>query len=94
MGISPDYVLDKMQTYEISSLMEYGYYRNKDQWEQARLIAYVMAQVNSRKPIKPTDIIKFDWDGKREKEDAKPITKEQIEKWQKMAQSMIDNKVV
>lgn len=94
MGISPDYVLDKMQTYEISSLMEYGYYRNKDQWEQARLIAYVMAQVNSRKPIKPTDIIKFDWDGRQEKEDAQPITKEYIEMMQAKAQEMIDNKMI
>lgn len=94
MGISPDYVLDKMQTYEISSLMEFGYYREKDKWEQARLIAYVTAQVNSKKPLKPTDVIKFEWDGKQIKEDSKPITKEYIEIMQQKAQAMIDNKMI
>lgn len=94
MGINPQYVLDEMQPYEIESLMEYGYYKGKDQWEQARLIAYVVAQVNSKKPLKPTDIIKFDWDGKQAREKAKPMDKKQIEMLQKMANTMIENNMI
>lgn len=61
-GLSPSYVLDEMQTYEIASLMQYSYYRNKDNWEQARLIAYLIAQTHSTKKLKVEDIIKFHWE--------------------------------
>jgi len=36
--------------------------RNRTSWEQARLVALTVAQVNSTKTVKPTDIIEFDWD--------------------------------
>lgn len=61
-NIAPDYVLDKMQMYEARALIKYDYYSSKDSWEQSRLVAYVIAQVNSSKKIKPTDIMKFEWD--------------------------------
>lgn len=60
--MSPEYVLDRMQMYEIKPLIESSYLRNKDNWEQARMIAYIMAQSNSTNKIEPTDIIKFSWD--------------------------------
>ena len=34
----------------------------KDSWEQARLISYIIAQTNSKKKLKLTDIISFNWD--------------------------------
>ncbi len=46
--------------------MEYEYLSYKDSWEQSRLIAYMIAQTNSTKRLKLTDILKFQW----EKEDA------------------------
>lgn len=46
--------------------MEYEYLSYKDNWEQSRLIAYMIAQTNSTKRLKLTDILKFQW----EKEDA------------------------
>ena len=40
-----------------------GYERRKrDAWEQTRILGYIMAQVNSTKPIKQTDILTFPWD--------------------------------
>lgn len=42
--------------------MEYEYYAHKDGWEQARLVAYLIAQTNSTKQLKVTDILKFAWD--------------------------------
>lgn len=49
-----------------------GYERRKrDAWEQTRILGYIMAQVNSTKPIKQTDILSFPWDKKSHK--AKPI---------------------
>lgn len=59
-----------MQMYEIEALIPNLYKKNKESWEQARLIAYVMAQVNSTKSLKPSDIISFSWD----KEEIEGIT--------------------
>ena len=56
-----------MQFYEIDSLLDSYYLKYKDSWEQARLIAYMTAQVNSRDKLSPTDIMKFHW----EKDDKK-----------------------
>ncbi len=61
-GLSPRYVLDEIQTYEITSLMKFSYYRHKDTWEQARLISYLIAQTHASKKLKVEDIIKFQWE--------------------------------
>lgn len=42
--------------------MSHSYYRNKETWEQARLIAYLIAQTHSQKKLKLEDIIKFEWE--------------------------------
>lgn len=36
--------------------------KNRNSWEQARIIAYITAQCNSSKKLKPTDIMQFTWD--------------------------------
>lgn len=61
-GLSPEYVLDRIELYEINALMKYSYYNSKDNWEQARLIAYLQAQTHSSKKLKVDDIIKFPWE--------------------------------
>ena len=83
----PKYVLDEMQMYEIRSVMDYEYYANKDSWEQTRLIAYLIAQVNSKKQLKQSDIMQFYW----EKEETKrPTTnKADIERLKAKAQQYI-----
>lgn len=58
-----------MEMYEIAAVMEYEYLAHKDDWEQARLIAYLIAQTNSTKSLKMTDIMKFHWEELEEKKD-------------------------
>lgn len=48
--------------------MKFQHYSYKDSWEQARLISYIVAQCNSTKKLKPSDIMNFYWD-KLEDED-------------------------
>lgn len=55
-----------MELYEVKAVMDYECLAYKDSWEQSRLIAYMIAQTNSTKRLKLTDILKFQW----EKEDA------------------------
>lgn len=59
---SVEYFLDKMKPYELSIICESLHLRTKDSWEQARMLGYIIAQVNSKKKLKPSDIIKFAWE--------------------------------
>jgi len=37
-------------------------YSVREDWEQTRSICYILAQANSKKKLKPKDIIQFSWD--------------------------------
>lgn len=87
-GYDPEYVLDKIETYELNAAMKYSYYAVKDDWEQARLIAYIVAQVNSKKTLKMQDIMKFHWEEETEHGDTK-ITKEEIEMLKRQAEAYL-----
>lgn len=92
MGLPPEYVLDKIEWYEINALMQYQYYSLKDNWEQARLIAFMIAQTNSKRKLKLQDIVPFAWDDDEENEDNKPITKSEIERLKARAQDYLYSK--
>lgn len=51
-----------MKPYELSIICESLHLRHKESWEQSRMISYVVAQANSKKKLKPTDIITFGWE--------------------------------
>lgn len=51
-----------MEQYEIEPLVTKLYLKNKESWEQTRLLGYITAQTQSTKKLKPTDIIKFPWE--------------------------------
>ena len=96
MGYAPEYVLDRMQWYEINAAMKYHYYSIKDGWEQARLIAYMIAQVNSKRTLKMDEIVKFPWEEKDDEPAKTSITKEEIEQLERDAQEYLkrQNKTV
>ena len=94
LGVSPDYVLDRIQTYEIQALLNYNWLKSKDEWEQARLIAYVTAQCQSTKKLKITDIIDFPWEKQEKTQKEIKVDKERIKKIQELAQEMIKNNMV
>lgn len=83
-GLDPEYVLDKMQQYEIKPLVKYLHLKNKESWEQTRLLGYITAQGNSTKKLKPTDIIKFPWD-EQGKESDTSVKSADIERLKKKA---------
>lgn len=84
--VSVEYFLDKMQFYELNIICDSLHLRQKDNWEQARLVAYIIAQVNSKKRLKPTDIIKFGWEDKNNnKSQEQAMTLDDIERIKQMA---------
>ena len=70
-------MLDEIENYEINALMKYNYLNSKENWEQTRLVAYLIAQVNSKKHLELSDIIKFKWDD--EEIEKEIVTKEERE---------------
>ena len=54
--------MDQLQDWEVYDIYSMLQYADSTSWEQTRWLMYVIAQVNSRKQLKVTDILKFSWD--------------------------------
>lgn len=91
-GLPPGYVLDKMEPYEINAALEGVEYKYRETWEQTRLICYVIAQSNSTKKIKPTDILKFPWDNQTAEHVCTAVSGEDMERIKKKAEQYINSK--
>lgn len=85
-GLSPSYVLDEMSMYEVNGLMKYEYYAKKDEWEETRLLSYMIAQVNSKKKLKIDDIMSFYWENDQDKT---ATSKEEFERLRNKAKEYI-----
>ena len=77
-----------MKIYEVNSLMRNAYKKSRDSWEQCRFISYVLAQINSTKKLKPTDILSFTWDKEEEDDKNTIITNEDIERLKNKAKQI------
>lgn len=75
-----------MSSYELSIICESLHLRHKESWEQSRMVSYVIAQSNSKKKLKPTDIITFGWEKpKEETQQPTQLTIEDVEEIKKVA---------
>lgn len=73
--------LDKLKMYELNWLLPNLYYATKQQLESTRFISYIIAQSQSTKPIKITDIMQFEWDKKETKNSTSKLPpKQEIER--------------
>lgn len=87
-GVSPKYILDEMELYEIETLMDNLWRRNKESWEQTRTVSYITAQSQSTKKLDPLKIMPLPWDKKNEEkhidteEEKEDIWKE-MKEWEK-----------
>lgn len=61
-GLDPEYVLERMEPYEIEACLDGIYLKNKESWEQTRQIVYTIAQVNSRRSINIKEMMPFPWE--------------------------------
>lgn len=65
---SMEYFMDKMSFYEVRTLAKNLHRSVRWGWEMTREIAFVTAQVNSTKRLKPSDIMQFEWDNNKKNE--------------------------
>lgn len=81
--------------YEAKSLINYGYYKSMEDWEQTRLLAYITAQVNSTKKLKLNDIMKFHWDeNENEKGKNGKIDEVSLQRLKNKAKSILENNIL
>lgn len=83
--LEAEYFLDKMQSYELPIFAENLNHTDRNAWEQCRLLMYIVAQTNSRKKLKPSDLINFAWDDEGKREGRKEITDEEISRLKHIA---------
>ena len=57
-----EYFMDKMEEWEVYNFYDSLKYANRSEWEQTRLLMYVIAQVNSKKKIDIKEIMSFPWE--------------------------------
>ena len=70
--------------------MRNAYKKSRNSWEQCRFISYVLAQINSTKKLKLTDILSFTWDKEEEDDKNTIITNEDIERLKNKAKQYLN----
>lgn len=86
--VTVPYFLDRMKPYELGIICDSLHLRIKDSWEQARMISYVTAQVNSKRRLRPTDLISFAWESTNQEQAQQQeptLTMEDVERIKKAA---------
>lgn len=77
--------------YEITPYIRNIHLRSKESWEQARLGAYITAQVNSTKKLKVTDIMEFPWENSTKKTGITDISNADVERLKNKAKLYLNN---
>lgn len=85
------YFMDEMQEYEINNIVENLKYADKNKWESARLIAYVIAKANFKNIKKAQDFLPLPWDEteittNKKKAKNTNITQEDIDRLKKLSE--------
>lgn len=93
MGLPPIYVMDEMRYYEISEILENGLYKNRESWEQTRMLMYIISQIVSKNKLSLDDIIKFPWDKENIVNHDDSIKSRDIDRLTKKIESYIKSKV-
>lgn len=86
--VSAEYFMDKMKPYELQLITESLHLRYRDSWEQTRYLCYMIAQVNSKKRLKPKDLMVFPWEKESKMQHThqpQAITQDYVEMVKKMA---------
>lgn len=60
--LTVDYFLNNLELYEAAEIVNNLPYVNRDEKDLWRYEIYVLCQANSKKRLKPTDILEFAWD--------------------------------
>lgn len=83
-----------MESYEIVALLSNQYQKDKESWEQTRLIAYIIAQSNTKKKLTLQSIIKFPWEQETKKAKPEMMSDKDLKRLKAAAQNFINNNTI
>lgn len=72
----------------MQAIMSHLYLRHKEDWERTRFSSFVTAQVNSSKPLRPVDLIRFPWDSETA---VSVTTREDVERMRARAKALVES---
>jgi hypothetical protein len=75
-----------MSFIEVESFLDGFNRRNSEAWGQKRLLGYIIAQSNSTKTLKQTDILRFPWDEEEKKDTS--VTNEDMKRLRAKAKAL------
>ena len=82
--------MDVMEEYELQDTIQNLKYIDKDAWERLRIQIYSNVQMNTKKKLKPEDILKFPWEQEDKPKDTS-ISNEDISRLREKAQQISQN---
>lgn len=88
LKFEPQYFFDKMTFDELQLILNNYQYRYRNEYEMNRLTNYIIAQSNSTKQLKQTDISTFVWD--KQEVEKQVITQETVEMMKEKGNELID----
>lgn len=65
--------------------------RNRETWEQTRVIGYIIAQANSTKKLEQNDILRFPWDNESETKKDTQVSDEEMLRLREKAKQVAQN---
>lgn len=77
--------MNDLRVCDVNWILPHLNYCNRQQLENTRFICYVIAQSNSTKSLKPSDIMTFEWDEKDVKKKNINITKDDVARLKALA---------
>lgn len=79
--------MDKMQMFEAQMICENIGYVDRTQWDATRFLTYMYSLAHAKKgtTLEQTDIMRFVWDGEVKKIEKTPMTAEQREHLEALA---------
>ena len=92
-GLDPEYVLDKMERYEVETYINMLSRKNEDVLDLLRTSCICSLQPYSKTTIKPTDIVVFPWEKEKYEETEKVSadnSKENLERIKNKMKNLTD----
>lgn len=81
-----------MQLYEVETLIENLWRKNKESWEQTRTVGYITAQCQSTKKIDPQEMMPFPWESDGQSEEITDDERKDILKEMKDMENKLNKK--
>ena len=81
-----------MQLYEVETLIENLWRKNKESWEQTRTVGYITAQCQSTKKIDPQEMMPFPWESDSQSEEITDDERKDILKEMKDMENKLNKK--